>query len=153
MKMTTCLVCKYEFFGRNNQIFCSTACKNQHYNQKTRLIYSAGKFGSQEISNLQEQSYSNKAKIIEIKDNFDNETAQGKAVLGILKTDYMDLMKKYEKIKIDLEKIRGKYIESLRSAKKLEEQLMMIKVIGELIGPSAKKIIENLVKIEKEKDI
>lgn len=150
MKIITCLVCKYEFSGRNNQIFCSSDCKNKHYNLKTRLTYSAGKFGSQEIKNLQEQSYANKAKILKINDNFDNEMAIHKAELSILKNDYMDLHKNYEKIKVDLEKINSKYVDCFGSSKKSEEQLMMIKVISELIGPYVSKIVDNIVKIEKD---
>ncbi len=150
MKIITCFVCKNEFSGRNNQIFCSSDCKNNHYNQKTRLTYSAGKFGSQEINNLQEQSYANKAKILKINDNFDNEIAIHKAELSILKNDYMDLHKNYEKIKVDLEKIKSKYVDCFGSSKKSEEQLMMIKVISELIVPYVSKIVDNIVKIEKD---
>jgi hypothetical protein len=148
MKNTTCLVCKNDFYGRNNQIFCSIECKNKHNNIKTRLIYSVGKHGDDKISDIQDQMYASDERIRKAYAVLVKESDINKAERELLRKDYLDLLKELEKFKADLEKIKRKYLDSLGSAKELDGQLNIIKGLGALFGPMISKAIDNLGKLE-----
>ncbi len=148
MKNITCLVCKNDFYGRNNQIFCSIECKNKHNNIKTRLIYGVGKHGNDKITNIQEQIYSNNERFKKAYAILEDEAKINKSEREALRKDYEDLLNNFNRLKADLEKIRGKYIDSLHSARKSEEQLNLIKGLGELLGPIIIKVVDNLGKTD-----
>ncbi len=150
MKNNACLVCKKEFYGRNNQIFCSSECKNRHNNLKTRLIYRNGKPGSEEISQIQADIYTNNERIQRISDIFNKETAIYKAEIAVLKSDYTDLLKKYERFKNELEKIRKKYYDAQNSMVEMEEQIKLLGALGEMFVPAINKVVENLTKTKKD---
>lgn len=150
MKISNCLVCKTEFYGRDNQIFCSSDCKNKHHNVKSKLFYRAGKFGEGQIAAIQEQIYLNNDRFIKTNDNFTRVEESYKAELAELRSDYTELSGKYEGFKKDLERIRGKYVDSFNNARKSEAQLALITELGEMFAPALGKLTENLLKTKKE---
>jgi hypothetical protein len=150
MKDITCLVCKKEFYGRDNQVFCSSECKNKHYNAQTRLIYRIGKEEKGEIANIQSQMYEYNDRIIKANDIFDEETANYKSEIAILRSDYTDLLEKYEKLKADLQKIRSQYFDARQSMQKMDDQLKLLGLAAEMLRPAIEKITENLGKTKKD---
>jgi DNA repair exonuclease SbcCD ATPase subunit len=150
MKDSTCLVCKTEFYGRENQIFCCTDCKNKHYNVKNKLFYKAGKFGEGQIAQIQEQIYNNNDRIAKINSNYIKVEESYKAEIAELKADYNELLRKYETFEVSFERIRGRYGDALQSAKKLEEQMALLKGLGEMLGPTINKLTKNLGKMKQD---
>jgi hypothetical protein len=146
MKLIECKVCKNEFYGRRNQIFCSNECKNKHYNQKTKLIYQLGRHGEGKIAEFQEAVYVNTAKVIKIDSIFSAEKELYHSEVAILRSDYVELANNYQKLNVEVERIRKRYIHCHNSAIKSEEQIELLNGLGKMLAPAINKVLENLGK-------
>ncbi len=81
----------------------------------------------------------------------EEESKTNKSEREVLRKDFDVLLNNFERLKADLEKIKGKYIDSLHSTRKSEEQINLIKGLGETIGTYIKKIFENLEMMDDKK--
>ena len=89
---------------------------------------------------MKDKINSDNARLIKVDAIFEEEKAIYKSEMKQLKTDYSDLLDKYERIQEKLGKLKGRYSEALLSKEELEEQLKSINAIATLLGTAIGKV-------------
>ena len=149
MEKLTCKVCLKEFSGRKNQIYCSTDCKNNYYNKKTRLMYISGKYGKKTFEQILDQQSSNNDRMIKALAVFDEKEKWFDSEIMRLKAEYTDLLKAYNKLTEDIDNIK-KITLSISSEKaEFDAKMILAKGIGQMISPLVDRIIGGLDKMGK----
>jgi chromosome segregation ATPase len=127
-----------------NQIFCSIQCKNAHHNFKNRLIYAAGKHGTEEIEEIQATVYNNDKKIELAARDMAAKKAGQDAIIEKLKTDYINLQKKYQNLEEQCTVLQSKYYRAYKSAKETEENYKLLQELAQQFKPFIEKISDNI---------
>ena len=111
MKLIICPICKTEFKGRNNQIFCSIECKNEFHNSKNKETF--------DIIELLPEKYNEiQSKILELS----NSNEQLKVELQSVKKKYAKLKRAYLEIKEELNELEANSQETDDTQEKNEEE-------------------------------
>ena len=140
MKKTVCFVCGKEFYGRDNQIFCSIPCKNYHNNKKTRMQYQAGKYGSEAILEIQKKEYAKNRKILKSLKELDTIKQWHKDQIAELKQEYTELFSNYELMKIKIDGYKATANKQYETLKEMEERKHLINAIAKEFKPLFDKI-------------
>lgn len=151
MEKLICKLCNKEFKGRLNQIFCSIECKNKYYNEKTRLIYHAGKYGKDAFEQILNEQGSKNERMKKALAVFNEKEKWFDAEIEKLKSDYKNLLQTCNNISEQVEKLKRNTLNTFSEKQQFEAQMKLAEGIGQFLKPLVTKIINKLDSMEEKK--